>query len=159
GERGPSRARDSGGSDMTKAAKLRVVVASSGLGHVARGIEAWAADLSGALNASGVDVRLCKGGGVAEQPYEVVLPCWQRDAAGTKRLLRLLPRRLSWRVGLGSPYDVEQLSFTSHLIRFLRRERADVLHVQDPLVAILAQRARWAGLIRTRTILAHGTDE
>jgi glycosyltransferase involved in cell wall biosynthesis len=33
------------------------------------------------------------------------------------------------------------------------------LHVQDPLVAILAQRARRAGLIRARTILAHGTEE
>jgi glycosyltransferase involved in cell wall biosynthesis len=31
--------------------------------------------------------------------------------------------------------------------------------VQDPVVAILAQRARRLGLIRTRTILAHGTEE
>jgi glycosyltransferase involved in cell wall biosynthesis len=144
---------------MTNLGKLRIVVASSGLGHVVRGIEAWASDLAGALAGRGLEVALCKGGGSPERPFEVVLPCWQRDTAGTKRLLRLLPRRLTWRVGLGSPYDVEQITFTSHLLRFLRRERADVLHVQDPLVAILAQRARRAGLIRARTILAHGTEE
>jgi glycosyltransferase involved in cell wall biosynthesis len=33
------------------------------------------------------------------------------------------------------------------------------LHVQDPLVASLVQRARRFGLVRTRTILAHGTEE
>ncbi|MBY0396053.1 MAG: glycosyltransferase, partial [Thermoleophilia bacterium] len=60
---------------------------------------------------------------------------------------------------LGSGYAVEQTTFALHLVRHLRRERADVLHVQDPLVALLAQRARQLGLIRTRTILAHGTEE
>src|SRR5258708_7189157 len=111
---------------------MRVVVASSGLGHVARGIEAWADDLATSLAERGVSVTLCKGSGTAERPYERVIPCWQRDAQRTAHLLRLLPRRVSWRFGLGSPYDVEQLSFASGLIRFFRRERADILHVQDP---------------------------
>jgi glycosyltransferase involved in cell wall biosynthesis len=144
---------------MNSGGPLNVVVASSGLGHVARGIEAWANDLGAALAERGLHVTLCKGGGVAERPYERVIPCWQREAPKTKRLLRVLPRRLSWRVGLGSGYDIEQLTFASRLIRFLRRERADILHVQDPFVAMLAQRARKIGLIRTRTILAHGTEE
>src|SRR5207244_2723027 len=91
--------------------------------------------------------------------YERVIPCWQRDAPRTARLLRLLPRRVSWRFGLGSPYDIEQLSFAVGLIRFLWRQRADILHVQDPFVAVLAQRARHLRLIDTRTILAHGTEE
>jgi glycosyltransferase involved in cell wall biosynthesis len=138
--------------------ELRIVVASSGLGHVARGIEAWASDLAGALAGRGLNVTLCKGGGVAERPFEVVLPCWRRDDAGTKRLLRLLPRG-SWRLGVGSSYDVEQLTFAARLIRFLWSEKADILHVQDPLVAIFVQRARRAGIVRTRTILAHGTEE
>jgi glycosyltransferase involved in cell wall biosynthesis len=140
-------------------APSRIVVASSGLGHVARGIEAWASDLGAALAARGLPVTLCKGGGTADRPFERVVPCYQREAAEAKRLLRWLPRRLSWRFGLGSSYDVEQLTFVSRLVRFLRREKADILHVQDPLVALLAQRARRAGLIRTRTILAHGTEE
>jgi glycosyltransferase involved in cell wall biosynthesis len=35
----------------------------------------------------------------------------------------------------------------------------DILHVQDPWVALLMQRARDLGLVRARTILAHGTEE
>jgi 1,2-diacylglycerol 3-alpha-glucosyltransferase len=136
-----------------------ITVASSGLGHIARGIEAWASDLAGALAARGVPVTLCKGGGRAEQPFERVIPCWQRESATTSRLLRLLPRRVSWRLGLGSPYGLEQTSFALRLIGHLRRQRADILHVQDPHVALIAQRARRVGLVRTRTILAHGTEE
>jgi glycosyltransferase involved in cell wall biosynthesis len=88
-----------------------------------------------------------------------VVPCWTREGSAARRLLRYLPKQLSWRVGLGSGYGIEQTSFALNLIRLLRRERADVLHVQDPQVAVLAQRARRLGLIRARTILAHGTEE
>jgi 1,2-diacylglycerol 3-alpha-glucosyltransferase len=137
----------------------RVVVAASGLGHVARGIEAWAADLGRALAARGVAVTVCKGGGRAEEPFERVLPCWQREAGKTRRLLDWLPRRVSWRIGLGSGYGVEQNTFALQLLRHLRREQADVLHVQDPQVALIVQRARRVGLVSTRTILAHGTEE
>ena len=138
---------------------LTIAVASSGLGHVARGIEAWADDLAAALAARGEDVILCKGAGTASRPYERVVSCLRREAPATLRLLRYLPRRLSWRVGLGSGYGVEQTTFALNLVRLLRRERIDVLHVQDPQVAVIAQRARRMGLIRTRTILAHGTEE
>ena len=55
---------------------LTITVASSGLGHIARGIEAWASDLAAALDARGVPVTLCKGGGRAERPFERVIPCW-----------------------------------------------------------------------------------
>src|SRR5262245_23408426 len=138
---------------------LKIAVASSGLGHVARGIESWADDLAAALAARGEDVLLCKGAGTATRPYERVVPCWTREEPATRRLLRCLPRPLGWRVGLGSGYGVEQTTFALNLIRLLRRERADILHVQDPQVAAIAQRARRLGLIRTRTILAHGTEE
>lgn len=138
---------------------LRIAVASSGLGHVARGIEAWADDLAAALHARGQDVILCKGAGVATRPYERVVPCWTRESASARRVVRTVPRPLGWRLGLGSGYGVEQSTFALNLIRLLRRERADVLHVQDPQVAVLAQRARRLGLIRARTILAHGTEE
>ncbi len=137
----------------------RIAIASSGLGHVNRGIEAWAEDLGAALAARGQDVILCKGAGVANQPYERVIPCLTRESPRTLRFLRHLPKRISWRLGLGSGYGIEQTTFALNLIRLLRRERCDILHVQDPLVAILAQRARRLGLIRTRTILAHGTEE
>ncbi len=138
---------------------FRIAVASSGLGHVARGIEAWADDLAAALYVRGENVILCKGDGAATRPFERVVSCLRRESPTTLRLLRLLPRRVSWRVGLGSGYDIEQTTFALNLLPLLRRERIDVLHVQDPQVAVLAQRARRFGLIRARTILAHGTEE
>ncbi len=139
--------------------RLRICVASSGLGHVARGIEAWAADLGRALVERGEDVLLCKGGGEAHEKYERVVPCWTRESAATRRLRRWLPRFLGWRVGLGGAYPVEQTSFAWKLLKVLRREQIEILHVQDPLVALHVQRARRWGWVRARTILAHGTEE
>lgn len=138
---------------------MKIVVASSGLGHVARGIESWAEDLGRALADRGEAVVLAKGAGEATAPYERVVPCWTRDSARTARLLRAMPKALGWRLGLGSGYGVEQATFALGLIGLLRRERADVLHVQDPQLALIVQRARRLGLVRARTILAHGTEE
>jgi 1,2-diacylglycerol 3-alpha-glucosyltransferase len=138
---------------------MKIVVASSGLGHVARGVEAWAADLGRALAARGIDVTVCKGGGRAEAAHERVIDCWQRGADKTGQLLRWLPKRLTWRLGLASGYGVEQTTFALRLVDYLRRESVDLLHVQDPQVALIVQRAQSLGLLRTRTILAHGTEE
>lgn len=136
-----------------------ITIASTGLGHIARGIEAWAADLAEALAARRVAVTLCKGGGKAEHAYERVIDCWQRDAVKTQRLLRALPRRLFWRLGLGSGYGIEQATFALGLVRHLRRERIDILHVQDPHLASIVQKANRLGLVKTRVILGHGTEE
>ena len=139
--------------------RIRVAVASSGLGHVARGIEAWAHDLGHALAQRGLPVLLCKGAGRTEESFDRVVPCWTREGRCTRRLLARLPRFLGWRLGLGSGYGVEQSTFAWNLLGVLRRERIDLLHVQDPQVAWLAQWAQTIGLVRTRTILAHGTEE
>jgi glycosyltransferase involved in cell wall biosynthesis len=138
---------------------MKIVIASSGLGHVARGIEAWASDLGRALLARGMDVTVCKGGGRAEAPHEHVIDCWKRAQERTTQLLRWLPRPLGWRIGLGSGYRVEQTTFALRLVDYLRRHQVDLLHVQDPQVALIVQRAQRLGLVRTRTILAHGTEE
>ncbi len=138
---------------------MKIAVASSGLGHVTRGIESWAADLGAALADRREDVTLFKGGGTKQYPYEKVVPCWRRGDERTARILRRLPKRFSWRVGLGSGYEIEQLTFALRLIPHLKRDRFDILHVQDPLVAITLQRARRMGLVPTRTILMHGTEE
>jgi glycosyltransferase involved in cell wall biosynthesis len=137
---------------------VNITIASSGLGHVSRGIEAWAADLGRALTERGQNVTLCKGGGEVEAPFDRVIPCWRRGDKRTERLLRLLPRG-AWRLGLGSGYQIEQTTFALNLLRHLRKERVDILHVQDPQVALIAQRARQLGIVKTRTILAHGTEE
>jgi 1,2-diacylglycerol 3-alpha-glucosyltransferase len=138
---------------------FRVAVASSGLGHVARGIEAWAQDLGAALLDRGIDAVICKAAGAAASEHERVIRCWTRESRQALRLVKRLPRFLGWRLGLGSGYGVEQTTFAWNLIGLLRREEVDLLHVQDPQLALLVQRARRMGLVRTRTILAHGTEE
>jgi 1,2-diacylglycerol 3-alpha-glucosyltransferase len=51
------------------------------------------------------------------------------------------------------------MTFALSLLTHLRTEAIDILHVQDPLVALIVQRARGIGLVRTLTILGHGTSE
>jgi 1,2-diacylglycerol 3-alpha-glucosyltransferase len=137
---------------------MRIAVASSGLGRIFRGVEAWAADLARSLHDRGENVTLFKGGGKAEAAYEQVVPCLEQGSDGIRRFRRLLPRG-SWRLGLGSEVQVEQTTFALNLIRRLRQQRIDVLHVQDAHVAVIAQWARRLGLIRAATILGHGTEE
>jgi glycosyltransferase involved in cell wall biosynthesis len=139
--------------------RLKIAIASSGLGHVARGIEAWAADLARALADRNEDVTLYQGGGTAGEPYECVLRCWERGSNRTKLLTKWLPKHFVWRLGLGSDYDIEQSTFALRLIRRLRRNPVDILHVQDPHVARILVLARRFGLVGNATILAHGTNE
>jgi len=136
-----------------------ICVASSGLGHVARGIETWASDLALALADRGASVLLCKGAGSRDAEYERVVSCWTRESPRARGMLSRLPRFLGWRLGLGNGYGIEQTTFAWNLLGVLRRERVDILHVQDPQVAVLVQRAQLLSLVKTRTILAHGTEE
>jgi len=138
---------------------MRIAVASSGLGHIARGIESWAADLARALADRGEPVVLCKGGGRAVEDYEHVVPCCRRRTVANERVLRHLPGWAAWRCGVASPYGIEQTTFALGLLSRLREQRVDVLHVQDAQVAKIVQDARKLGWVRTRTILAHGTEE
>lgn len=143
--------------DAVRAA--RIVVASSGLGHVSRGIESWASDLARALHARGIDVTLCKGAGERGEAYERVVPCCLRSSRSARVVVRAVPKAIAWRCGIGSTYGVEQVTFALRLVLVLRRMKADVLHVQDPVVARVAEWARGVGVIGTKTILAHGTEE
>jgi glycosyltransferase involved in cell wall biosynthesis len=138
---------------------MRITVASSGLGHVARGVEAWAADLGRALAERGEAVTLCKGAGTPEAPHERVLPCWRRSDPKTLWLARRLPRRFVWRLGLHGPLGIEQTTFNFRLIAHLRANRVDILHTQEPQCASTVQLARRLGLVRTRTVLGSATNE
>jgi 1,2-diacylglycerol 3-alpha-glucosyltransferase len=138
--------------------RLRIAVASSGLGRIFRGVEAWAADLAKALHDRGEDVLLFKGGGRAEHPYERVVSCLEQGSEAIRRFRRWLPRG-SWRLGLGTEVQVEQTTFAVNLLAELRRHKIDVLHVQDAQVVVVTQWAKRLGLIRTPTILGHGTEE
>ena len=70
-----------------------------------------------------------------------------------------IPSPVAWRLHMGAPYELEQTTFAWSLARALRREPADILHVQDPVVALRLDQLRRLGMLRTRTILAHGTEE
>ncbi|MBK7595131.1 MAG: glycosyltransferase family 4 protein [Gemmatimonadetes bacterium] len=139
-------------------APLRIAVASSGLGHIARGIETWASDLGHALHQRGHDVRLYQGGGTPPS-YGEVLRNLPRESAENARWGNRLPAALAWRIGATAGYALEQSSFAWSLAKALRRRPADILHVQDPLLALRLDQLRRAGLLQTRTILAHGTEE
>jgi glycosyltransferase involved in cell wall biosynthesis len=136
-----------------------VAVASSGLGLIARGIETWAADLAEALRGRGVEASLFQGGGVPVAPYARVLACLPRKDERNTRWAAKVPRGLDWRLALQRGYPLEQTTFAWSLAKVLRRERFDILHVQDPVVAMWMERLRRIGWIRTKTILAHGTEE
>ena len=110
------------------------------------------------MAARGEDVTLYKGAGVAGSEYERVLPCWRRAERRTERAVRWLPKNF-WHLGLGTVYGIEQVTFATSLLRRLWRARTDVLHVQDPELAMVAQRAARLGLIRAAVVLGHGTNE
>lgn len=142
---------------------VKIAIASSGLGHVARGIETWALDTARGLHRSGVDTTLFAG---AELPDDgrrlgapiVVLPCLRRFQPRTQRLVRHMPG-FAWRWGLKSGYGWEELTFWLRLWPRLVRGRFDILHVQDSWLAFWCRRFRKAGMLKTREVLAHATEE
>jgi glycosyltransferase involved in cell wall biosynthesis len=140
---------------------VRIAIASSGLGHVARGVETWARDTADALHERGLDVTLFSGAPLHAQVNgapRVAVPCIRRRTALSRLIVRLMPG-FAWRWGLKDGYGLEQLTFWLNLRRQLKRDGFDILHVQDPLVARWCRRARVAGRIATKEILAHGTEE
>ena len=160
---------------------MKIAIASSGLGHVARGIETWALDTAVALaevksadpdNPLTVTLfcaapippitthhSLSAGALAKEEPLTIrVLPCLKRGDTLAKLITRLAPG-FTWRWGWKSTYALEQQSFWRLLWPILRDEGYDILHVQDPLLADLCRRYREKGKIRTKEILAHGTEE
>jgi len=136
---------------------MRIAVACCGLGHVRRGVEVWAAELAGALHTAGVPVTLFKGGGIAEKPFEVVIPCVHRGQ-GLARLMAGWRSPGAWRTPLSSPYALESWTFTRNLIPHLRNGY-DVVNLQDPLVAQKLLRARKNGRIGAEVLFANGTEE
>ena len=138
---------------------MRIAVASAGLGHVTRGIESWAADLAHAFH-TGASPSCCTR---EEELRTTPMNGWSDVCSEvphqTERLLRIVPRRFFWRVGLAHRFPSSRRRSQASLLTHLRREAIDILHVQDPHVALIVQRARHLGLVRTLTILGHGTGE
>ena len=176
---------------------MKIAIASSGLGHISRGIETWACDTAVAL-AETIDnrpqtldprpkteaLKQKEDGATRSDVYglksevstvtlfcaaplpsaahcplsTVILPCLKRGDPLARFIVRWAPG-WSWRWGWKSGYELEQRSFWRLLWPILRDEGFDILHVQDPLLADLCRRYRQAGKLRTKEILAHGTEE
>jgi glycosyltransferase involved in cell wall biosynthesis len=141
---------------------MRIAVASSGLGHVARGIETWAMETAKALHQKGADITLFGAGGEPpwgeDGPNWINLFCLKRGDKANQVIDRLV-RRPFWRLGMGGPYGLEQVSFWFPLWLKLRHGGYDILHIQDPILAWYCSMFRKAGLVKSREILAHGTEE
>jgi len=135
---------------------LRVAIASCGLGHVRRGIEAWAQDTAAALHRRGVIVSLFAGAPGPELCQS--LPCMRRHGSAAAGVARLFRRLGGWRYGLGSSWEVEQTTFAFSLWLQVRREY-DIVHVQDPTTGKILDHLHRLGLSRARVILANGTGE
>ena len=135
---------------------MKIAVVSSGLGHVARGIEAWADSLAVELNRRGVDAALFKGGGKAVRQFERVIPCIRRGSLPAQSI-RIFTRHFFWRWGLGSTYGIEQATFAFNLMPVLAKEKFQIVHTQDPWLALFLERGRRAH--GAKVILAHGTEE
>jgi glycosyltransferase involved in cell wall biosynthesis len=133
---------------------VKIAVASSGLGHVARGMESWAESLAAALHERGVDVTLFRGAGPAKNEYDIVLPCIKR----TDHLAKIgnaLNKVGGWRIGLGSEASVESFSFGMQLLWRLRKGY-DIVHVQQGSLALFMDRARKLGLLKCPIVLGNG---
>lgn len=144
---------------------LKIAIASSGLGHIRRGVETWAYDVGRALRRRGLDATTFQGskpvapdGTPVDVSPNVVVPCLKRFYPLTERLARILNPLRGWRWGLGNSYQLEQTTFALNLWPRIGRTH-DILHVQDPQVALVFERLRRLGLSRPRVILGHGTEE
>lgn len=136
----------------------RIAIASSGLGHIRRGIESWAEDVACALHRSGADVTLYQGGDGPAEPWRRTLYSLPRFERPNARLLSFTRRLGGWRYGFGSSYEIEQTTFAFSLWRSTGAS-FDILHMQDPILAYWMDRLNRLGLSRPRVILGHGTEE
>jgi hypothetical protein len=135
----------------------RIAVASSGVAHVKRGIETWAVDLTRALRDRGMDACLFQGSGEANE-HRVTVPCMPRGSKWNERLARQAPG-FFWRLGMKSPYEIEQTTFALRLLLSRGAHGFDILHTQDPHLARILDTFHRRGLFPPRVLLAHGTEE
>ncbi len=143
---------------MEKKNSYTVALLSSGLGHIKRGVETWTDDLGKELFARGYRVSVYKGAGKPDYPYEKVIGCLRRDLPANKFLVKIMPGFM-WRFGFGSTYALEEMTYCLNILPEMIFKQFDIIHTQDPQVADFFRAAKKLGLIKSKTILAHGTEE
>ena len=108
----------------------RVAIACSGLGHIRRGNETWAATVAHALHHAGTTVTLLGGG------PDIRTAC---PFVRLKNLPRETPITRAW-LSWHHRYLLEQRTFARSLIRWLREHPHDIVHAADPALAWILQR-------------------
>jgi len=143
---------------------MKIAVVSSGLWHIRRGVETWAGTLAKALAEKGVSVTLFTGSAVTGDKFKIkyqtqVIPCWYRGTILNRFWTGILSRLGGWRYGFGSEYQTEQATMARDLTVALKDGGFDIVHLQDPWLALLLEKSYFSGKHSARVILAHGTEE
>ena len=133
---------------------MKVAVATSGLGHVFRGMEGWAELLAEELSRSEIDVTLFRGASPPKNEYDVCIPCIKRTSRMAKYLSKLNLIG-GWRIGLGHPAQVETWSYGLSLLRHLRKD-FDLVHVKQGQLATFLTIAKKFRLLNIPFILGNG---
>lgn len=136
----------------------KIAIASSGLGHIFRGVEVWADSLAQALHRRGYNVTLFQGAGSSDQEWRKIVNCSRRHTPGVERWAQRFSRIGGWRYGVGSGYEIEQTDFTLKMLPHIYATY-DIVHTQDFWIALILNKLKRARLIRPNVILAHGTEE
>lgn len=123
-----------------------------------RGVEAWTDDLGRSLHEHGARVTVYKGGGIPLARYEKTILCIRRHSKLSQWIISHRPGFM-WHLGLGNGYSLEQMTFCWALLPQLIFRQYDIIHTQDPNSALFCERFSRIGLIRSKVILAHGTEE
>lgn len=137
---------------------MKIAITSSGLGHIARGIETWSKELAYSLWNKGLNITLYKGAGRKESKIEKNIPCIKRYSKPAKIIHKFMPS-FSWRFGFGSKYQIEATTFTMNLIPELIAKKYDIIHTQEASSAIILEYLRKIKSIKSKIVLAHGTNE
>lgn len=133
---------------------MKIAIASSGLGHIKRGMEGWSKDISLALHQRGIDVTLFKGAGMSEYNFEKVLPTIKRNSFLAKAIGKLTSKG-GWRVGLGSAAGVESFFFGLQLLCHLRKGY-DLVHLKQGSLAQFLVNTKKIGLHNVPIVLSNG---
>lgn len=124
----------------------RLAIASSGLGHVNRGIETWSKNLAYLLYSKGIDITLFKGGGKKESEIEKIIHCPGMNS----RIMGGVNSPLSW----GFRHVLQQKIFSAFLIPRLRD--FDIIQTSDYRVGKALQKTKKKGLLKGRVIFTDG---
>lgn len=110
---------------------MKLVLLSSGLGEVSRGIETWMQEVARHFRFPGWDVELWSGGRVEEEG----ITCRWMHALGREA------RIMKWHEW-ARRYEIEQLSILPRVIPALRFHRANIVYCGDPVLTWHLKRFR-----------------